>query len=99
MAPTKEKPKHVYVAPEWIDQKFVKTLSKEKQAYWANRVLGKVGQGEPKNLTKVFKTPENITIGFDNNGQMVAKTREMRRQKLPADNTKTKKQLVPKRKR
>lgn len=87
MAPTKEKPKHVYQPPSWIDGKFVRTLSKDKQKYWATRIQG--GAPKPK-ATSPIKIPEDIVIGFDNSGRMVAKTRALRRQKLPTENKYTK---------
>lgn len=95
---TKEKPKHVYQPPAWIDDEFIKTLSKEKQEYWANRKKGISGMGEaPK--PKITANTEGGQISFDNDGNMVVKTREYRRKKPTRDNKYTKKQLVPKRKR
>jgi hypothetical protein len=91
MAPQKEKPKHVRKAPDFIDEALIATLSKDKQAYWNRRKEGKNGQDDIRPQPKVIKTPQDVTIGFNNEGQMVAKTRAVRRQKLPTNNTKTKK--------
>lgn len=98
MVPTTEKPKHVYQPPAWIDEEFIKTLSEDKQKYWANRIQGKSGMGEaPK--PKVTPNTDGGQISFDNDGNMVVKTRAYRRKKPVRDNQYTKKKLVPKRKR
>lgn len=100
MGPANEtKKKHVPTVPDFIDDAFIKTLSKEKQAYWKNRKVGKSGMPDLKPKPKVLSTPQDIQIGFDNDGKMVYKTRALRRRRLPSDNEHTKKQLVPKRKR
>lgn len=99
MGPIKQKEKHIYQPPSWIDKIFIKTLSKEKQQYWADRILGKAGNGAYTPKTTVFKTPDDVQMGFDNNGRMVAKTRRLRRHKMPSDTQYTKKHTLPKRKR
>jgi hypothetical protein len=89
MGPAKQKVK-VPTVPSFISDELVKTLSADKQEYWANRKQGKRGQGDAPKLTKQIKTPDDVTIGFDNNGNMVAKTRAMRRRKPPTENKYTK---------
>lgn len=81
MVPTAEKRKHVRKAPDFIDDKFIATLEKSKQDYWKRRKAGKNGQEDLRPKPKFIKEPQGITMGFDNEGQMVAKTRAMRRQK------------------
>lgn len=90
MTPTKPKPKHIRQAPDWIDEKTVKSLPPEKQYYWHRRLGGQNGQEDNRPKPTVFKTPDNITIGFDNEGRMVARTRAYRRKKVPTDNKYTK---------
>lgn len=93
MGPAKQKEPHVREAPSWIDPEFVKNLKDiDKKDYWERRLKGLNGQEDLTPKPKVIKTPDNITIGFDNEGKMIAKTRAYRRKKLPTDNTKTKKQ-------
>lgn len=76
-----EKTEHKYIPPSWIDQKIVETLSKEKQQYWANRILGRPGQdNKPKLEGKVIKESE-VTISFNNDGEMVVHNRAARRQR------------------
>lgn len=99
MVPTTEKKKRVYVPPSWIDLEFIKTLSKDKQKYWANRIQGNPGQGIIKKQEKVVATPQGIGMSFNNAGEMVIRTREMRRQKPTFDNQYTKKKRIPKRKK
>lgn len=61
----------------------------DKETYWKNRKENKRGQGELV-LSKLVKTPEDITMGFDDDGKMYAKTRAMRRAKKPTLNIYTK---------
>lgn len=91
MAPTTEKPKHVRKAPDFIDDKFIKTLSKEKQDYWANRKAGKNGNPDLTPAPKAVSAPQDIVMGFDRDGNMIAKTRAVRRHKDPSDPKNTKK--------
>jgi len=89
MGPVEQKT-HVRQAPDWIDEKTVKSLPEEKQEYWRRRILGKNGQEKFNPKGKVIKTPEGMTVGFDNDGNMVAKNRALRRRKLPTENKYTK---------
>lgn len=84
-----EAPKHVYQRPDWIDEEVIKTLSEEKQQYWANRILGNNGQGVKLPEPKVFKESE-VEVAFDNQGRMYAKTRAVRRTRPFGDNQYTK---------
>ena len=86
MMPAKEKVERKYVPPTWIDEKFIKTLTEEKQEYWANRILGKTGQGVKIPKPKVFKASE-ATISFDNNGNEIVHNRANRRNR-PANDPK-----------
>lgn len=82
---TTEKPKHVRQAPDFIDDALIATLPPEKQSYWANRKAGKNGNPDLTPKPTVFKTPDDVQIGFDNDGKMVTKTRAMRHRKPPTD--------------
>lgn len=84
MGPLKEtKQERKYTPPSFIDENFIKTLSKEKQEYWANRILGRPGQGEKIKPKVVSETTKNAATYLDNDGNMVLKNREVRRQKPP----------------
>jgi hypothetical protein len=98
VGPTKPKAK-VPAVPDFIDDAVIAKLPKEKQEYWKNRKAGNRGQGIKAKLMKVFKTPKDIVMGFDNNGAMVAKTRAVRRKKKPTNNVHTKVLAVTKRKK
>lgn len=79
MAPTKQKQERKYVPPAFIDEKLIKTLSPDKQEYWANRILGNPGQGK-KTKSKVTPTDGGVTR-FDNEGNMMITNRAARRKK------------------
>jgi len=80
MVPEKQKKEHKYVPPAWMDEKVIKTLSPEKQQYWANRILGKKGQGEPPK-PKYTEDHGGATTYSDNEGNMVVKNRAARRRR------------------
>lgn len=84
MVPTTEKKEKVPTVPSFIDDAFIATLPKEKQAYWANRKKGQRGMPNIRPQPKVVKVSDT-TIGFDNDGNMIAKSRAVRRRKLPSD--------------
>ncbi len=78
------KPQRKYVPPAWIDEDFVKSLSPEKQVYWANRIQGVPGQGAKPPKAEV-KPSGDATTYFDNDGNMVTKNRAARRQAPASD--------------
>lgn len=89
MAPTQTKKRTV---PDPLDStpllelsERLKNTTPEKREYWLNRLGGKPGTPDLRPKPKVFKVPQDIVMGFDNDGNMVAKTREMRRKKKPYD--------------
>lgn len=68
----------------------------DKELYWKNREAQKRGQGD-KSKPKVIRDENSkAEIGFDNQGNMIAKTRSYRRRKikLPGSSMFTKKQLT-----
>lgn len=83
MAPT-EKKERKYTPPSFIDEEFIKTLSPEKQQYWANRIVGNPGTGPKPKKSEIKPTGDAATY-FDNDGNMVVKNRLARRQKEPTD--------------
>lgn len=87
--PTKTKEEHKYVPPSFIDKKFIKTLSKEKKKYWANRIEGKPGSGEKPKLTGEVKASD-VATSLDNNGNVLVHNRETRRTRPETPNFFTK---------
>tara|TARA_B100001250_G_C19490080_1_gene652683 strand:+ start:315 stop:620 length:306 start_codon:yes stop_codon:yes gene_type:complete len=84
MAPETQKKERKYVPPSWIDEEFIKTLSPEKQKYWAYRIQGHPGQGPKPKKAEVKPTGKAVTY-FDNDGNMVTKNRAARRHKPASD--------------
>ena len=68
------------IPPSFINEAFIKTLSKAKQSYWANRIMGNPGQG-PKPKKAEVKPTTGATTYFDNDGNMIMKNRAARRQR------------------
>lgn len=93
MAPTTEKPKHVYEPPQWIADIDTKKLPADKAAYWENRKKG-VGQSVKLKPKVVQADNPEVQMGFDSEGNMYAKTRAVRRQQPPSDPSKTKKTMT-----
>jgi hypothetical protein len=84
MVPTAEKVEHKYMPPSWMQTGIIEKLPKEKQVYWANRVLGNNGQGVVAPKPTVFKESP-ATIAFNNAGEMVVHNRAARRNRPAND--------------
>ncbi len=84
MAPTAEKVEHKYIPPSFVNKEIVDTLPTDKQTYWANRILGKNGQGVTLPKPTVFKESP-ATIAFNNLGEMVVHNRQARRNRPAND--------------
>lgn len=86
----------IRTVPDFLDStplmEFVERLKNttpEKREYWLNRLGGKRGIPDTRPEPKVFMVSPT-TIGFDNDGKMVPKSRYVRRHRKPSDNKNTK---------
>lgn len=86
---TTEKAESKYTPPSFIDKKIIKKLSKDKQSYWENRLLGKPGQDNQPELV-VKSSSSEVTTSFDNAGKIVVHNRQARRNRPPKLNIFTK---------